>query len=224
LFAAGDGNLYRCGFGADDEGSTSPDSGTTGQSAKEGLRQVIWNCPCPGTGAVVISDPVWPVDPRLGRLLFATLSYNTGPRDNSVKVPAQLWWFLMSPDGSAIEASGPMLEKGLRGSADNVSAKRFPNLAVAADGTICIVYLSRPPGHRHMRLEATLVEVDAKSGRPHLVSDQLPRVLAEECATVPTVFSADGKSVFAISVTSGQVVQYPAEVEDALQGIKVARK
>ena len=109
LFAAGDGQFYRCGFGADEEAGVATELGLKDGSPRSGVRQVVWKCPRPGKGSVLVADPVWPIDPRFRNLVFATLSYSNRPGDKAMKVPFQPWWFLMSVDGAAIEAAGPLL-------------------------------------------------------------------------------------------------------------------
>ena len=130
----------------------------------------------------------------------------------------------MSGDGAAIEAAGPLLPQGSQSRLDGDSAKHFPNIAVAADGTISMIYLSRPPGYRHMRLEGATIEIDPASGLPRILADRPPRVLAEECASVPPVFSADGKAAFVISAKSGRVVQYRVDLDEARREVRLAGK
>jgi hypothetical protein len=224
LFAAGDGHLYRLSFGADEEAEVGKGPASAGDSRTPGVRQVVWNCPRPGKGIVLIADPVWPIDPRFRNLLFATLSYSNRPGDKAMKVPFQPWWFLMSPDGAAIEAAGPLLSQASDSRFDADSAKHFPNLAAASDGTISMIYLSRPSGFSHMRLEAAAVEIDPTSGQPRILSERPPRVLAEECASVPPIFSADGKLAFVISANSGRVAQYRVDLLEASREVRLAGK
>jgi hypothetical protein len=224
LFAAGDGQLYRCGFGSEEEAAAATGSGSTASSGISGVRQVAWKCPRPGKGTVLVADPVWPIHPRMRNLLFATLSYSNRPGDRAMKIPFRPWWFLMNTDGTAIEAAGPLLPDCSRSQTDVDSATHFPNLAVAADGTIMMIYLYRPQGSRNMRLEGATVEIDSASGRPHILADRPPRVLAEECASVPPVFSADGRAAFVISAKSGQVVQYRVDLAEARREVRLAGK
>ena len=87
-----------------------------------------------------------------------------------------------------------------------------------------MIYLSRPRGSRYMRLEGAAVEIDPASGLPRILADRPPRVLAEECASVPPVFSADGKAAFVISAKSGQVVQYRVDLDEARREVRLAGK
>jgi hypothetical protein len=224
LFAAGDGQFYRCGFRADEDAGvgTEPDSGEV--SPRSGVRQVVWKCPRPGKGSVLVADPVWPIHPRFRNVIFATLSYSNRPGDKTMKVPFQPWWFLLSVDGEAIEAAGPLLPQSSQSWPDADSAKHFPNVAVAADGTVSMIYLSRPQDFRYMRLEGTTIDIDPASGLPQTLADRPPQVLAEECATVPPVFSADAKAAFVISAKSGRVVQCRVDLDEARRAVRLAGK
>jgi hypothetical protein len=224
LFAAGDGHLYRFSFEADEEAEVGKGPALADDSRKPGVRQVVWKCPPPGKGTILIADPVWPIDPRFRNLLFATLSYSSRPGDKAMKVPFQPWWFLMSPDGAAIEAAGPLLSQASDSRFDGASVKHFPNLAAASDGTISMIYLSRPSGCNYMRLEAAAVEIDPTSGQPRILSERPPRVLAEECASVPPVFSADGKLAFVISAISGRIAQYRVDLLEVRREVRLAGK
>ena len=75
-----------------------------------------------------------------------------------------------------------------------------------------------------MRLEGASIEIDPASGLPRILADRPPRVLAEECAAVPPVFSADGKAAFVISAKSGRVVQYRVDLDEARQRSPTRRK
>ena len=141
-----------------------------------------------------------------------------------MKVPFKPWWFLMSEDGAAIEAAGPLRPQGSQPRLDGDSAKHFPNIAVAADGTISMIYLSRPQGSCYMRLEGTTIEIDSASGLPQILADRPPQVLAEECASVPPVFSADGKAAFVISAKSGRVTHYRVDLDQPRREVRLAGK
>jgi hypothetical protein len=222
LFAAGDGQLYRYGFGADEEGEVAAGAGSTDSSPRSGVRPVVWKCRRPGKGTVLVADPVWPIHPRLRNLLFATLTYSNRPGDKAMKVPFEPWWFLMSVDGAAIEAAGPLLPQNSQSRFNGDLAKHFPNVAVAVDGTISMIYLSRPQGYEHMRLEGASVETNPASGLPRVPAERPPRVLAEDCATVPPVFSADGKAAFVISANSGRVVQCHVDLDAPRREVRLA--
>jgi hypothetical protein len=224
LFAAGDGYFYRCSFGADEDAGVAADPESKDGSPRSGVRQVVWKCPRPGKGNVLVADPVWPIHPRFRNLVFATLSYSNRPGDKAMKLPFQPWWFRMSVDGAAIEAAGPLPPPGWESRLGGDSAKHFPNAAVAADGTISMIYLSKPPGDRHMRLEGATIGIDPTSGLPRILAERPPRVLAEECASVPPVFSADGKAAFVISARSGRVVQYRVDPDEASREVRLAGK
>jgi len=224
LFAAGDGQFYRYSFGADEEAGGAANRDSRVGSPSSGVRQVVWRCPRPGKGSVLVADPVWPIHPRFRNLMFATLSFSNRPGDKTMKVPFKPWWFLMSEDGAAIEAAGPLRPQGSPSRLDGESAKHFPNIAVAADGTISMIYLSKPQGARYMRLEGTTIEIDPASGVPRILEERPPRVLAEECASVPPVFSADGKAAFVISAKSGRVIQCRVDLDEARKEVRLAGK
>ena len=112
LFAAGDGQFYRYSFGADEEAGVAANRDSRVGSPRSGVRQVVWKCPRPGKGSVLVAEPVWPIHPRFRNLVFATLSFSNRPGDKTMNIPFKPWWFLMSEDGAAIEAAGPLLPQG----------------------------------------------------------------------------------------------------------------
>ena len=57
LFAAGDGQFYRYSFGADEEAGVAANRDSRGGSRGSGVRQVVWKCPRPGKGSVLVAEP-----------------------------------------------------------------------------------------------------------------------------------------------------------------------
>jgi hypothetical protein len=220
LFAAGDGNLYRFNFEVGEEDRTTADVAPGAHSQESKPRPVTWKCAPPGGGMVSLSDPVWSSHPKLRHLLTAALTFHK--RSNQTLEPSQLWWFIMSQDGMSIEAAGPLCGRKTGAPLEGRSAEHFPNVAVNRDGSIHLVYLSRPRGQYALRLEAMEIEVDLRTGRPRLKRGCQPRVLAHDCAAVPPVFAADGDSVFMISGSSGRLARYRVNIEDVPTGIEVA--
>ena len=87
-----------------------------------------------------------------------------------------------------------------------------------------MIYLSRPQGSRYMHLEGAGIEIDPASGVPRILDERPPRVLAEECASVPPVFSADGKAAFVLSAKSGRVVKCRVDLDEARKEVRLAGK
>jgi hypothetical protein len=208
LFAAGDGRLYRQGLPAGPGDSAGPDASGPDLPGGQGPRPVVWNCPTPGDGPVFLADPSWPSDPRLEHLLFVTLSYRARPEDNYLTGAPQVWWLRMSPEGTAIEASGPLFTPESGPVPHPPRYTRHPQVAIDRDGTIWLVYLARAAGQRASDLMAIRLELDPVTGRPCPRPGHEPRLLAQGCGPVPPVFTADGTTVFGVSQESGVIAAY----------------
>jgi hypothetical protein len=131
---------------------------------------------------------------------------------------------MMSEDGREIEDAGEIFQPANAGIRTSATSRDFPNVSVSRNGTIELVYLARHRSAGNLRLEAVEIEVDSDSGRPRAVTGRLPRVLADDCAYVPPVFSADGESVFAISGRSGGLMRCSIDAASAPDEIRTARK
>jgi hypothetical protein len=119
------------------------------------------------------------------------------------------------PDSGGLGEGSPHigLDAGLRRSGamdgDIRLGKRYPNIAVAAGGTILLVYLARRPGEKTARLRSVDLRFDAETGRPRLESgDGAVRTVGEGLATAPFLVSADGRRVFGLT-GGGQVATFP---------------
>jgi hypothetical protein len=225
LFAAGDGLLYRYDFRSEE----SPESGLgTDQPESSGEpapRRVVWKCPLPSPGSVFLADPAWPVHPRLRHLLIATLLTKPSVAGRRVENGDWLWWLLMSPDGTTIKASGPLLDPEPTGKAGKAAIRRFPSLIVDRSGAIQLIYLTRNRKQIAMNLESLPIEIHPASGQPRVVPGAGPTIIAADCAPIAPVFLADGQTVLGVSRSTGMVVKHRVDpVSRACGAIKVARK
>ena len=223
VFAAGDGQLYRHDFDDADDLDNSQGAGPAPGVPRLHFRPLVWNCPAPSSGTSYLTDPTWPAHPRLRHLVLATLICPPRQGDSKPGKGTRLWWLRMNPDDLTIDASGPLFDE-----ADGIAAseriQRFPTVAVDRSGEIHLAYLTHNPGQIQGKIKTVRVQVDPQSGRPKVVS-QTDVTVARDCATLPPVFSADGKTVFAISSPTGQLMKYPVEPVGQVRGrIAVAGK
>ena len=83
LFIAGDGRLHRCQLPMGDLESGRHDSGSD-NSGPGGAIPLAWKVKPPGSGSVLLADPVWSSDSRLRNWVIVALSQRTDhprPRD-----------------------------------------------------------------------------------------------------------------------------------------------
>lgn len=207
LFAAGDGQLYLYDFPGwnSDAGETFADAAARSNGSK--LCQVRWKGSPPLGAPIYISDPVWPGHPRLQHFVFATAIPQLPNPERMDTELTKLLWLQMSDDGAVIEASGLLAVPTKKASWDLKGLKQFPNIEVGQDGTIRLVYLERTQGDCRLRLEVVPIEIDLETGHPRVAARCVPRVLDEDCASVPPLFSADGMSVYMVSRNSGMLVK-----------------
>ena len=221
LFAAGDGQLYLHDFpGWSSDGEIVTDAAA--RSNVSALCQVSWEGPPPIGESVFITDPVWPRHPRLRHLVFATAIPQFRKPQQAVTQATEIVWLLMSDEGAEVKASGLLGIPTEEASGDCVISRRFPNLEQGQDGTIRLAYLSTGRQDRTFRLKVVPIEIDSKTGHPRVPTHCLPRVLDEDCAPVPPLFSADGMSVYMESRSSGQILKRRVET-DSPDKIHVAR-
>jgi len=223
LFAAGDGQLYLHDFPG---WSSDPNETVTDPAASsdEGTPyQVSWKSPPPLAASVFITNPVWPSHPRLRHLIFATVTPIPGNSEPKGTDLTKLLWLQMRENGAVIEASGLLDVPTGKASEDLTVLKRFPNVELGRDGTIRLVYLSSIQGDCSFRLVVVPIEIDPETGHPRVPVHCLPRVLDEHCALVPPLFSADGMTVYMVSMNSGLIVKRKIE-SDSPGKIRVASR
>jgi hypothetical protein len=224
LFAGSDGNLYHTRLEAGDDNAAPVGSPLPTGTEEIAASKIKWRGLPPGGGAVVFSGPVRPSHPQLRRFLFAGFSHPRPRSEKNEMRPLQIWWFMMSDDGREIEDAGELFQPAKAGIRRSATSRDFPNVSVSRNGTIELVYLARHRAAGHLRLEAVEIEVDSDSGRPRAAPGRQPCVLADDCAYVPPVFSADGESVFAIARRSGELMRCRIDGVSASDEIRTARR
>jgi hypothetical protein len=207
VFAAGDGQLYSHDFPGwiPDPSETIADA--TASLNESSLSRVSWKGPPPLPGSVFITDPFWPSHLSLRRFVFAIAIPQVQEPKRAFTETTELVWLLMSDDGAMVEASGVLDVPTKKASEDCTVRKRFPIVELGRDGTIRLVYLSRVRQDRRFRLQVVPIEIDPETGHPRMPARGIPRVLDEDCAPVPPLFSADGMSVYMVSRNNGLIVK-----------------
>jgi hypothetical protein len=224
LFAAGDGQLYRHNFASVTGSESDPESNLTGEVAQRLPQPLAWKCRRPAERAVYLTDPAWPAHPRLRRFIVATLIAPTRRHNGEPARDTSLWWLRMHHDGMTIESCGQLLGTDLTDPQSPEEIRRFPTLTVASAGEIRLVYLAHDPGKSSGRIMSTQIQVGEGTGQPRVLPGT-HSVIAENCASVPPVVSADGKSVYCVSLRSGLVTRFPVDpVAAAPRPITVARR
>lgn len=202
LFAAGDGQLYRCRIGslprvAADHADPTPADYEAPAKARTDL--VAWRSRLPGEAPSFMTDPVWPADRRLKHLIFVAMCCQRRFPSGMAFEPAKLWWLKMSERGDAIVAAGRLTLPCADDGGIVSTAERSPYVTIGPDGEINLCYISRSPGARGWALKLAALELDRETGLPHVSAYQVPQVLAEDLAVVSLAGTADGKSVYAFT-------------------------
>jgi hypothetical protein len=224
LFAAGDGQLYRHNFASVVGSESDPESNLTSDAPQRVPQPLAWKCRRPAERAVYLTDPAWPAHPSLRRFVFATLIASSRRRDGQPAKDTSLWWLRMTHDGMTIESCGQLLGTDLADPRSTEEIRRFPTLAVRSAGEVRLVYLAHEPGKSRGRIMSTQIQVGEGTGQP-MVLPGTNSVIAEDCASVPPVVSADGKSVFCVSLRNGLVTRFPVDpVRSDPRRITVARR
>ena len=208
LYAGSDGRLYQVSFEdepgfADNEVDDSPHRPSP----------IAWHAP--PLRHLMIHDPAWSTDPRLGGLLIAALAFQVHPTDDRL-TPKRLWWLKLADDATVVDA-GPLTDPEEKPRLDRAE-ERYPNVHVAPDGRLVLAYLSQPPMSALWELRLATVQIDPKRGIPmvHTIDD---RVLASNHLGAQPSFSADGLDVFGVLQGSehphgpgplARVVRFPA--------------
>ena len=185
LFGGTDRRLYVFDF---------PEARRARTSDPAPLRAVRWQVEPPGVGEVWLVDPCWPSAPALGGRLIVSLSYNEDASLGQWKT--KLWWLQLSPEGDAIVGAERVIVPDAPGRSQVPLDELFPNVGMASDGTPLLAYLAQ---NRHQGpLELWVIPIaPAAPDRGPRVLRSAGRRLAEGCASVLPVFSADGRWVYA---------------------------
>jgi hypothetical protein len=215
LFAAGDGKLYWMDF--QDEGDDGLGGTPSSRDARFAIPQAVqWNCSPLMTRSLIIADPTWPGDARLRHLLFATGTPQVSREERTSTHVPQIWWFMLSHDGTTIEAAGQMEQPA--DVATESTVQRFPTIGVDRRGKTHLFYLARTRGNRALRLEAVPIEIDGANRQPRVVAGSRPVVLESDAALTPPLVAADGLSVIGVTRGSGQLKRYRIDEKLELQG------
>ncbi len=106
----------------------------------------------------------------------------------------------MSERGDSIVAAGRLTRPEARDGTTEPRAERSPYVSVNAGGRINLCYIARNPGARGWKVHSAPLEIDHKTGEPHLQVTTAPaRSLSDELTAVALAGSADGESVFAFT-------------------------
>jgi hypothetical protein len=224
LFAAADGQLCRLQLSSSDEAPVVHRAPIYASGRGEPSEPVVWEVASPGPGHPVVTDPVWPVGPRFGHLVFAAIMTLEGCDKPLQYGPNRLFWLELSDDASRIVAAGPLIDPA-PGDADvERLEQRFPNIAVGADGRCQLVFLERRSRKRDWRLRTVPLEFDAKTGRPHASGSRITPApdASPSLEPAPLLLSVDGSKVFGIAPT-GQLGAWSVRTEGAVHEATASR-
>lgn len=219
LFAAGDGQLYRCRLTPEEEMTAIPRPHLYASGRTEPSDLVAWEDSPPGEGDPMMTDPVWPTDPRLKKWVFvALMTLDKSGRWLSYG-PPQIWWLELSEEARSIVAAGRLTPPTEGEIEPHRIEQRFPNIAVGPDGTIHLVYLERRNRERTGRLRSAMIEFDARTGHPRAVptAERSDPGTPEAIAPAPLLVSSDGATVYGYSL-SGPLAALPAVVREEPTG------
>ena len=217
LFSAGDGRLHRCQLPVGDHGSgmfgsASDDSGQGGVIALE------WEVRPPGSGRIMLADPVWSSDPRLRNWVIVALSQqNDHPRHARFR-PARLWWLELSEQADTILAAGRLTAPAIGAVDDDEFEERYPNIAIGPGRDVRLVYLTRDMDESSWRLRSAGLRFDTVTGHPRLEPESEGKNgPGEGLKPAPFVVSADARQIFGLD-RSGRVKTLSLMTEKTGQG------
>jgi hypothetical protein len=185
LFAAGDGALYWHDF----EGSDP--SGANDHGGNSQPKRLSWTCPQPGLGGVVVADPDWPSESRLGPRLLVSLRVLERLGGLVRTSPWQLWWLQLDRARMTIVAAGPLLRPDPTIPNSQHWGDRFPTLLTGPGGGLAVAYLSYRPGVHLGQLRIAPLRIDPATGEPS--GGEGGPVLAGDCVGTALAPSADGR-------------------------------
>jgi hypothetical protein len=189
LFAAGDGRIYRFAF----EGPEGRDPHPQPLSWAEGVFP---------EGRIILGDPSWPAEPRLGGRALAVVSRVEDEGGASRFDGPRIWWLRLDPDGARIEAAGPLTGPATSDPESAQVLERHPMVGPAPGGGLVLAYLARRLDRGEWQVRVAPLEADARTGA--LRADiAAVRVLAEDCLPVPPTFSADGRWIGCVRQPAG---------------------
>lgn len=173
LFAGGDGRLYRHEFGR--------------VGGAEEPEPLVWSCELPSEGRMIMSDPAWPDDARLGGRLLVSLS-TLEPGDRIFCRP-KLWWLKLDASGTAIVAAGRFTSPAPGDLA--LASERCPTVFEPPGAGPTLAYLTRGDSDSNWSLRVAPIEFDPVVGDPTARAD-LTRLVAGDCVTANPSANGDG--------------------------------
>ncbi len=208
VFAAGDGRLYRHDFPGWEAGlaPTGEDDAASAEATKPTL--VDWKVTHAGE-APFVTDPFWSRHPLLRRLLIVTVIPQVKSANRPATEATELFWLVMRDDGATVEAAAKLEIPASDATGDRAMMRRFPTVERGQDGVFRLAYLARPLGQRKIRLEVVTIEIDPATALPRVPQGQMPRIVDQDAAPVPPVFSSDGMSIYLVAWNSGLILKRP---------------
>ena len=205
LFAAGDGQLYRCRLAPEHETPVVRRAPVYASGHLEPSEPVVWVISPPGLSEPMLADPFWPADPRLQRCVFVALMVLERQNDRNVYGPSTLWWLELSDDARSVVAAGRLTEPTGDETASGRTDERLPNVAVGADGHIRLVYMERRNRNDKWRLQSAALELDPADGAaPSSPPASFPALPARPVGPFNPhclLVSSDGATAYGLSKT-----------------------
>ncbi|AGA31498.1 hypothetical protein [Singulisphaera acidiphila] len=193
LFAGGDGELYRVSFESSRGGRVS------GNASDIAPTPVAWPERLALPGSPKLSELTWPIDPRLGRRLIATLTYSNWDSTARKQPRSQLWWLRLTPDGSAIVEGGRLIRScPASRESEQVREERLAAVSSAVDGRLMVAYLVRRGARSELDLQLAPLTIDPATGNPWV--DEADAVTCARNRTfAPLAFSSDGCWIYSFA-------------------------
>ena len=199
LFAAGDGALYQLDFkeldrNRDADGVEDELYASSHQPVPEPIR---WRC-APPSDRMMVMDPVWKPDSRLGDRLIASLSFADGSESERL-TRSHLWWLKLDPRGNEIVDAGPLDPSARTEDQDRDRGdERHASLGVTPSGEIVLAYLrQRNLDYGRWELHLAPIAFDPETDAPSFRPDA-SRILSKSHLSETPRFSSDGESLYGI--------------------------
>jgi hypothetical protein len=201
LFAGWDGRLYHFSFeplAGDGAGSFPSDPHQP--------QPLSWKATPINRGRILMADPTWPSDPRLGGRVIVSVTLVEESEPDHRRTRTQLWWLSLSGDGLVVEEAGRLIAPGPPDPHQPVLEERLASVASTPDGDLVLAYMVRRSGDLMLQLRLVPLGIDSVTGAPQ--ADELDAVdLAGGRASSPPVFSEDGRWVYTIPRVSSVPLQ-----------------
>lgn len=194
LFAGWDGRLYHFSF--------EPAGARLSSYGDETLRPrpLVWRIPPMNRGRIMLADPSWPTDSRLGGRVFISVTFVQEVEPDTPRLRTQLWWLRLGSGGSAVEEAGRLVTSEGADTDKPVIEERLPSIATTPDGDLVIAYMVRRAGTLMLQLRLAPVWIDPVTGAPTVHESDAVELVGGR-APSPPMFSPDGRWVFTIPRT-----------------------